>query len=143
MAESYESWISELNEHPTALLRVLRISFVEADADHLVAELVRTDESSLPEGFFNGGVIELLISITAGRFANLSLAPPGEPQPEGSHGTVTIQENVNFVGNSRASKAIAEARHIRKARAHQVIQTVVHDTDGRLLASATTTSQSL
>jgi 1,4-dihydroxy-2-naphthoyl-CoA hydrolase len=80
----------------------------------------------------HGGVLMSLADATAAVCAHLNL-------PEGAQGTTTIESKTNFLRPVRAGHAVASARPLHRGRTVVVVETEVHDDEGRLVAKVTQT----
>ncbi|MCA9826233.1 MAG: PaaI family thioesterase [Dehalococcoidia bacterium] len=136
MGEELATWVDSVNSVMWPIWQDLGVEFAEATPERLVVRLNRTERTTLPDGYFNGAVLEMLVSVTAG---NLPLVPLDGADVATNHAALTTQVNLNFLGNTRDDQVFAEARYLRKGRTQIVVETHVRDRSGKLLVSATTT----
>lgn len=115
---------------------LLRIEFVEAAPDRVVAEMAVRDELCTRPAVLHGGAIMAFADTlgAAGTILNL---------PEGA-GTTTIESKTNFLGPAPAgSRVRGETTPVHRGRRTQVWQTRVTTAEGRLVALTTQTQMVL
>lgn len=108
----------------------LGISLTQASADEVVGRLRWRPELCTAGGVLHGGALMALADSVAGLCAFLNL-------PEGAAGTATISSTTNFLRGVRDGEVVARARPLRSGRSVIVVETRVHDGDGRLVAHTT------
>ncbi|WP_106177295.1 PaaI family thioesterase [Prauserella shujinwangii] len=81
-------------------------------------------------GTLHGGVLMALADSAAAVCAHLNL-------PEGAQGTTTIESRTSFLRAVRAGHATASARPLQAGRRVIVVETEIHDDEGRLAAKVT------
>jgi acyl-coenzyme A thioesterase PaaI-like protein len=128
------AWLAYANDPAHAILHE-GIQFVEADEDHVTAELVRTERTFLPSGYFFSVALFNLVDSVAGALAGYRSEPP----PPGTILHFMAQMNLNFLGNSNGEFVRAESRWLRKGRRTMVVETVAADPEGVRLIHATST----
>jgi uncharacterized protein (TIGR00369 family) len=129
-----QAWIEYANAFP-GMVQTLGIRFVDADEEHIVAEMPASDASALPNGFYFGGALLSLADAVAGAVTMYEAVPPEVP----SVSTAMPQLNVNIMRNSQSSLVRCEARWLRRGRNVMFAETRVTDDEGRLLMHATST----
>ncbi len=105
---------------------LLGIRFVEASADHLVAELSYRAELTTVGGSLHGGTL-MAFADTVGAAATVLNLPPGA-------GTTTLESKTNFFAAGRAGTIRAEATPLHRGKRTMVWQTRITDEGGRLLS---------
>jgi len=111
---------------------VLGIEVLEATAD-LVRARVEWDASRCTAGgALHGGVLMGLADSCGGFAAFLNL-------PEGATGTTTLESKTNLFKAVRSGFVTAQARPLHRGRSTFVVDTVLHDDAGDLVARTTQT----
>jgi uncharacterized protein (TIGR00369 family) len=111
---------------------LLGIEFVAASPDEVRARLAWDATRCTAGGVLHGGAIMGLADSTGGLLAFLNL-------PDGAEGTATIESKTNFFGAVRSGHVEARSRPLHKGRTTIVVETDVHDADGRHVARVTQT----
>jgi 1,4-dihydroxy-2-naphthoyl-CoA hydrolase len=102
-------------------------------APHLVRSRLAWDESLCTlGGALHGGALMSLADATGAVCAFLNL-------PEGGQGTTTIESKTNFLRAIRSGYAVASSRPLHAGRRVIVVETEIHDAEGRLVAKVTQT----
>jgi len=83
-------------------------------------------------GILHGGAIMALADSAGGASAMLNL-------PEGAEGTTTIESKTNFFGAVRSGAVTAIATPLHRGRTTIVVETLVRDSAGKLIAKVTQT----
>jgi 1,4-dihydroxy-2-naphthoyl-CoA hydrolase len=117
------------------LVELLGIRFLEADRDHVVAELAYREALTTVGGSFHGGTL-MAFADTVGAAATVLNLPPGAS-------TTTLESKTNFFAAARAGTVRAEATPLHRGRRTHVWQTRVTDESGRLLSLTTQTQMVL
>lgn len=92
-----------------------------------------TADGCTSNGVLHGGLVMTLADTTGAVCAFLNL-------PEGAAGTTTIESKTNFLRAIRdGSSAIAESVPLHVGRTTILVETRVHDDDGKLVAVTTQT----
>jgi 1,4-dihydroxy-2-naphthoyl-CoA hydrolase len=107
----------------------LGIEVVSASPEEVVGRLAWRAELCTAGGLLNGGALMSLADNTGGACAFLNL-PPGA-------GTATISSSTNFLRGVREGYVTASSRPLRVGRSVIVVETELHDDDGRLAAHMT------
>jgi uncharacterized protein (TIGR00369 family) len=108
------------------LVELLGIRFVEADRDHVVAELAYRKALTTVGGSFHGGAL-MAFADTVGAAATVLNLPNGAS-------TTTLESKTNFFAAARNGTVRAEATALHRGRRTHVWQTRVTDENGRLLS---------
>ena len=107
----------------------LGIELVSAAANEVVGRLRWREDLCTTGGALNGGALMSLADNAAGMCAFLNL-------PAGA-GTATISSSTNFLRGVREGSVTATSRPLRVGRTVIVVETELHDDDGRLVAHTT------
>ncbi|RSN47761.1 aromatic compound degradation protein PaaI [Amycolatopsis sp. WAC 04197] len=83
-------------------------------------------------GVLHGGTLMALADATGAVCAFLNL-------PEGAQGTTTVESKTNFLRAVRSGHATATAKPLHAGRKLIVVETEIHDDEGRLVAKVTQT----
>ncbi|MFB9924809.1 PaaI family thioesterase [Amycolatopsis halotolerans] len=110
----------------------LGIEVLEHGPD-LVRSRIAWDESLCTlGGVLHGGTLMALADSTGAVCAFLNL-------PEGAQGTTTLESKTNFLRGVRSGYATASSRPLHAGRRVVVVETEIHDDDGKLAAKITQT----
>jgi uncharacterized protein (TIGR00369 family) len=124
--------LTRLKELKLPFAELLRIEFVAAAPDRVVAEMtVRPELCTRPSVLHGGAIMAFADTIgAAGTILNL---------PEGA-GTTTIESKTNFIAAApEGTRVTGEAMPIHRGRRTQVWQTRITTAEGRLVALVTQT----
>jgi 1,4-dihydroxy-2-naphthoyl-CoA hydrolase len=113
------------------------ITFIEADKDRVVAQMVvRPDLCTLSRSIHGGAVMAFADSVgAAATVINL---------PEDAKGTTTIESKTNFIGGAKEGTTVtATATPVHRGRRTQVWQTRIETAEGKLVAIVTQTQMVL
>ena len=83
-------------------------------------------------GILHGGIIMALADSAGGACALLNL-------PEGATGTTTVESKTNFLGAVRSGSVTATSTLLHRGGTTIVVETVVRDSSGKLVAKTTQT----
>ena len=111
---------------------LLGMEFVSAEPDEVRARLDWDASRCTAGGVLHGGAIMGLADSAGGLLAYLNL-------PDGAQGTATIESKTNFFGAVRGGHVEARSRPLHRGRTTIVVETDVHDADGRHVARVTQT----
>jgi uncharacterized protein (TIGR00369 family) len=111
---------------------LLGIEWLGAGPDEVTARLAWDETRCTAGGILHGGALMGLADSAGGLLAFLNL-------PEGATGTATIESKTNFFAAVRGGHVHATARPLHKGRRTIVVDTDLHDDDGRLVARVTQT----
>jgi 1,4-dihydroxy-2-naphthoyl-CoA hydrolase len=112
--------------------RRLGIELVSASPEEVVVRLAWADDLCTTAGALHGGALMGLADSGGGLCAFLNL-------PEDATGTATIESKTNFFGAVREGHVTATSRPLHKGRTTIVVETDVHDANGRHIARITQT----
>lgn len=131
--------MAEIDEKGTALFhqtmpytKRLNIEVLEHGKDVVRARLPWEESLCTVGGVLHGGALMSLADATGAVCAYLNL-------PEGAQGTTTIESKTNFLRPVRAGHALATARPLHIGRQVIVVETEIHDSEGKLAAKVTQT----
>jgi 1,4-dihydroxy-2-naphthoyl-CoA hydrolase len=110
-------------------IATLGIEVVSARPEEVVGRLAWRAELCTGGGVLNGGALMSLADNMGGTCAFLNL-------PAGA-GTATISSSTNFLRGVRDGHVTATSRPLRVGRSVIVVETELHDDDGRLVAHTT------
>ena len=109
------------------MAKTLGIRTVSASRDEIVLALDWRPEITQPAGLLHGGAIMTLADTAGGALSYSNL-------PEGATGTSTIESKTNFLAAVQSGTVTASARVLKAGRSVVVVETVVTDESGRLIA---------
>jgi 1,4-dihydroxy-2-naphthoyl-CoA hydrolase len=131
------SLLERIRANPLPFAEHLRIEFISAEPDRVVARMRVAPEHCTLGGRAHGGALMALADTMGGVAAFINL-------DEKSAGTTTIESNTNFVGAAPVGAVLtATATPVHKGRRTQVWQTRIETGEGRLVALVTQTQLSL
>jgi len=110
--------------------RTLGITCEHYEPDEVRARLAWAPELCTSGGVLHGGAIMTLADSAGGACAYLNL-------PDGAQGTTTVESKTSFLRAARSGHVEATARPLHKGRTLIVVETVVTDDRGRLIAKTT------
>jgi uncharacterized protein (TIGR00369 family) len=128
--------LTRLKELKLPFAELLRIEFVAAAPDRIVAEMtVRPELCTHPSVLHGGAIMAFADTIgAAGTIINL---------PDGA-GTTTLESKTNFIAAApEGTRVTGEATPVHRGRRTQVWQTRVTTAEGRLVALVTQTQMVL
>ncbi|HVW41268.1 MAG TPA: PaaI family thioesterase [Amycolatopsis sp.] len=108
----------------------LGIEVLAHGKDVVRSRLAWEDSLCTLSGVLHGGVLMSLADANAAVCAYLNL-------PEGATGTTTIESKTNFLRAVREGHATATSRVLHPGRRVIVVETEIHDDDGKLIAKVT------
>lgn len=115
---------------------LLGITYLEAEPERVVAELLVRDDLCTVPGTMHGGAIMAFADQLGAVGTGLNLKP--------GHGTTTIESKTNFFAPGKAgTKVRAECTPLHRGRRTMVWQTRITGEDGRMLALVTQTQMVL
>ena len=112
--------------HRGTLAEWLDIRFIEANLDHVVAEISCRETLTTVGGSLHGGILMALADIVGAAATMLNLPPDAS--------TTTIESKTNFIAAGRNGTVRAEATPLHRGKRTMVWQTRVTDEAGRLLS---------
>ncbi|MDL5157070.1 PaaI family thioesterase [Actinomycetospora termitidis] len=111
--------------------RRLGIELTTAGPEEVVGTLAYADDLTTARGLMHGGALMSLADTVGAVCAYLGL-------PEGAS-TATTQSSTNLLRGVRGGTVTAVARPVHRGRSQVVVQTDLHDDEGRLVARTTQT----
>ena len=106
---------------------LLGVEGLEASAEEVRARLAWDESRCTAGGILHGGALMGLADCTGGLCAYLNL-------PEGATATATIESKTNFLRSVTAGHVDAVSRVLHKGRTTIVVETDLHDADGKHVA---------
>lgn len=111
---------------------LLGIEWIAAGPEEVTARLAWDESRCTAGGVLHGGALMGLADSAGGLLAFLGLPP-------GAGGTATIESKTNFFAPVRNGYVQATARALHRGRRTIVVDTEIHDEEGRLVARVTQT----
>jgi uncharacterized protein (TIGR00369 family) len=111
---------------------VLGVEVMSAGADEVVARLAWAERLCTAGGILHGGALMSLADAAGAYCAFLNL-------PEGSTGTATIESKTNFFRAVSGGHVEARSTPLHRGRTTIVVETDLHDSDGKHVARVTQT----
>jgi uncharacterized protein (TIGR00369 family) len=111
---------------------LLGIEVVAASPDEVRARLAWDESRCTAGGILHGGALMGLADSVGGLCSFLNL-------PDGATGTATIESKTNFFRPVSQGHVEASSRVLHQGKTTIVIETELHDADGRLVAKITQT----
>ncbi len=132
-SETCPDLLARLNDEVTGTFAgLIGLRFVEADLDHVVAEMDAAANHISRQNVVHGGVL-MAIADTVGGFSTRINLLPGQ-------GTTTIESKTNFLrAATPGSRLRARADALHKGRTTMVWQTVIRDNNNRVISITTQT----
>ncbi len=135
--EWYEEWKRGLDESGGNVILALGLHPLEADEHHAVMEMPYGPNVRQGTGVFATGALIQLADVAATMVCFRAMDPTrsdaSTPFP------LAVQVSANLLRNTDRGKAIAESRVVHKGRTMMVVESKVHDEEGRLLAIVNST----
>ncbi|WP_158814726.1 PaaI family thioesterase [Methylocapsa sp. S129] len=129
--------LERIRANPLPFADHLRIEFVSADLDRIVATMRVAPEHCTLGGRVHGGALMALADTMGGVGAFINLDAKAA-------GTTTIESKTNFLGGAPAGAVlVATATPIHRGRRTQVWQTRIETEDGKPVAWVTQTQLAL
>ncbi|MDP9237857.1 MAG: PaaI family thioesterase [Chloroflexota bacterium] len=133
--EWYEQWKQRMEESGNIIL-ALGLRPIAEDDDRVVMEMPMSRNVRQGTGVFAAGALMQLADVAATivcQRASGSTAENPKPFP------LSVQISMNLLRNTNRGKATAESRMVHRGRTMTVVESKVHDDDGRLLCIVTST----
>jgi 1,4-dihydroxy-2-naphthoyl-CoA hydrolase len=111
---------------------VLGLEVLAASAEEVQARIPWEERLCTAGGVVHGGALMSLADAAGAYCAFLNL-------PEGSTGTATIESKTNFFRAVREGHVVASSRLLHRGRTTIVVETDLHDADGKHVARVTQT----
>ncbi|MCH7699249.1 MAG: PaaI family thioesterase [Chloroflexi bacterium] len=133
----YDDWKRGLEESGGNVILALGLRPIEASAERVVMEMPMGPNVRQGTGVFAAGALIQLADVAATMVCFRAIDPTGErgdlPFP------LSVQISSNLLRNTDRGKAITTSRIVHKGRTMMVVGSDIHDDDGRLLATVTST----
>ena len=141
MPEFDDDWFASyqrgLEESGGNVILALGLRPIEESAEQVVMEMPMGPNVRQGTGVFAAGALIQLADVAATMVCFRAIDPTGErddvPFP------LSVQISSNLLRNTDRGKAITTSRIIHKGRTMMVVGSDIHDDDGRLLATVTST----
>jgi uncharacterized protein (TIGR00369 family) len=135
--EWYEDWKRGLEESGGNVILALGLRPLEASAEQVVMEMPYGPNVRQGTGVFAAGALIQLADVAATMVCFRAIDPANErddvPFP------LSVQISSNLLRNTDKGTATTTSRIVHKGRTMMVVGSEVHDDDGRLLATVTST----
>ena len=135
--EWYEEYKRRMEESGGNVIVALGLRPVEANAERVVMEMPYGPNVRQGTGVFAAGALIQLADVAATMVCFRAIDPTGErddlPFP------LSVQISSNLLRNTDKGKATTTSRIVHKGRTMMVVASEIHDDDGRLLATVTST----
>ncbi len=128
MSDAPPDFADLLNQHLGGWNEAMRLRFLRASADEVVAELEVARIHQQPYGIVHGGVHAGVIETLASAGAALSAGARGQT-------VVGLENSTTFLRAVRDGTLRATSRPLTRGRRTQVWETTIHDSDNRLIAT--------
>lgn len=129
--------MNRIDQDAPFLGSTLGIRLREATAERAVAEMAFRPEVQQLTGLFHTGAI-LSLADSAATWGSMRVIDPDGTDTTGLF-PLAVQLSANLLGNVSSGTIIAEARAVHRGRTMIVMHTEVRTSDGRRLATVTTT----
>ena len=133
----FESWQQGLEESGGNVILALGLRPIEATAERVIMEMPHGPNVRQGTGVFAAGALIQLADVAATMICMRAVDPAQErndvPFP------LSVQISSNLLRNTDRGKATATSRIVHKGRTMMVVGSEIHDDDGRLLATVTST----
>ncbi len=135
--EWYDDWKRGLAESGGNVILALGLRPIEATDEHVKMEMPYGPNVRQGTGVFAAGALIQLADVAATMVCFRAIDPTGErddvPFP------LSVQISSNLLRNTDKGTATTTSRIVHKGRTMMVVGSDIHDDDGRLLATVTTT----
>ncbi len=135
--EWFESWQQGLEESGGNVILALGLRPIEASGERVVMEMPMGPNVRQGTGVFAAGALIQLADVAATMVCFRAIDPTGErddvPFP------LSVQISSNLLRNTDKGTATTTSRIVHKGRTMMVVGSDIHDEDGRLLATVTST----
>ncbi len=135
--EWFESWQQGLEESGGNVILALGLRPIEASGERVVMEMPMGPNVRQGTGVFAAGALIQLADVAATMVCQRAIDPNRErddvPFP------LSVQISSNLLRNTDKGTATTTSRIVHKGRTMMVVGSDIHDDDGRLLATVTST----
>ena len=133
----YDDWKRGLKESGGNVILALGLRPIEANAERVVMEMPHGPNVIQGTGVFAAGALIQLADVAATMVCFRAIDPTGTrddlPFP------LSVQISSNLLRNTDKGKATTTSRIVHKGRTMMVVGSEIHDDEGRLLATVTST----
>ena len=133
----YDDWKRGLEESGGNVILALGLRPIEANAERVVMEMPHGPNVIQGTGVFAAGALIQLAGVAATMVCFRAIDPAGTrddlPCP------LSVQISSNLLRNTDKGKATTTSRIVHKGRTMMVVGSEIHDDEGRLLATVTST----
>ena len=133
----FESWQQGLEASGGSVILALGLRPIEASAEQVVMEMPHGPNVCQGTGVFAAGALIQLADVAATMVCQRAVDPSRErddlPFP------LSVQISSNLLRNTDKGKATTTSRIVHKGRTMMVVGSEIHDEEGRLLATVTST----
>ena len=133
----YDDWRRGLEESGGNVILALGLRPIQASAEQVVMEMPQGPNVRQGTGVFAAGALIQLADVAATMVCFRAIDPSGErddvPFP------LSVQISCNLLRNTDKGKATTTSRIVHKGRTMMVVGSEIHDDEGRLLATVTST----
>ena len=132
----HEEWYGRMEEGGGNIIAAMRMRMVQASAELVVMEMPMSGNVRQGTGVFAAGALMQLADVAATMVCQRAAgSTPDDPKPF----PLSIQISMNLLRNTDHGKAITDSRAIHRGRTMTVVESKVHDEEGRLLCIVTST----
>ena len=133
----FESWQQGLEESGGNVILALGLRPIEANEERVIMEMPQGPNVRQGTGVFAAGALIQLADVAATMVCQRAVDPSRErddlPFP------LSVQISSNLLRNTDKGKATTTSRIVHKGRTMMVVGSEIHDDEGRLLATVTST----
>ena len=133
----FASWQQGLEESGGNVILALGLRPIEASPEKVIMEMPHGPNVIQGTGVFAAGALIQLADVAATMVCFLAIDPAGTrddlPFP------LSVQISCNLLRNTDRGKATTTSRIVHKGRTMMVVGSEIHDDEGRLLATGTST----
>jgi uncharacterized protein (TIGR00369 family) len=134
--EWYAQWKQRMVEGGGNIIVALGLRPLTQDDEHVVMEMAMSGNVRQGTGVFAAGALMQLADVAATMVCQrASGSTPEDPKPF----PLSVQISMNLVRNTTKGKATTDSRIVHRGRTMTVVESKVHDDDGRLLCIVTST----
>lgn len=132
----YEAWKQRMVDGGANVIVALGLRPVEQTDERVVMEMPMSGSVRQGTGVFAAGALMQLADVAATMVCQrASGSTPEDPKPF----PLSVQISMNLLRNTNHGKATTDSRIVHRGRTMTVVESKVHDDDGRLLCIVTST----
>ena len=132
----HEEWYRRMEEGGGNIIAAMKMRMVEESDDRVVMEMPLGPGVRQGTGVFAAGALMQLADVGATVVCQRAAGSTSEdPKPF----PLSVQVSMNLLRNTNQGKAVSESRMVHRGRTMTVVESKVHDGDGRLLCIVTST----